>query len=52
MSLVDPAQAAGAGQVTRARGLAKLKRLYDELLRDEIARGILPEEQRLLDRLK
>jgi len=35
----------------RALGLAKLKRLYDEMLREEEARGILPAEQKLLDRL-
>ena len=35
----------------RARGLAKLKRLYDEMLRDEEARGILPDERELLDKL-
>jgi hypothetical protein len=36
----------------RARGLAKLKRLYDAILADEDARGILPEERALLGRMK
>jgi hypothetical protein len=36
----------------RARGLAKLKRLYDAMLHEEEARGILPEERELLAKLK
>jgi hypothetical protein len=35
----------------RARGLAKLKRLYDALLREEQERGILPDERELLEKL-
>lgn len=35
----------------RARGLPKLKLHYDALLREEIARGILPEEKKLLDKM-
>lgn len=36
----------------RARGLASLKRHYDALLEEEVSRGILPEEKKLLERLK
>jgi hypothetical protein len=35
----------------RARGLAKLKRLYDALLREEQERGILPDEREFLEKL-
>jgi hypothetical protein len=34
------------------RGLALLRRWYDELLREEMARGILPDEAKLLERIK
>jgi hypothetical protein len=36
----------------RARGLAKLKRLYDAMLAEEVARGILPQERALLERME
>jgi hypothetical protein len=36
----------------KEQAIERAKRLYDALLEEETARGILPAEQRLLDQMK